>query len=272
MNRKVVAIAILAIAVVLGNLVLFQRVLADPPPSPLQQSSAQNTADIDVTVNDQGDVSVAGIYLSALGMQKLDPGTRALIQQLQNAHVNVANQEVNVDVQGTQLAKLLWNAANRANLAALLGRYGVALSADVMGRVEEWIGSSDIDVTASFSNQPSKPANLALTKLLLVDLGPEGQVSVEKAPLNATLDAQTLDTLKKAGNQMVLCWNKGTLHPTVDGGELPSLTVNPEGLQVINKSMNLGIGDYSQSLLGSRFGVDVALPGAQHSTTATCPE
>lgn len=272
MNRKVIAIALIAVVVALGNLVLSQRVLADPPPSPLQQAAPENTADIDVTVNDQGDISVAGIYLSSVGVQKLDPQLQTIIKQLQNAHVNVANQEVNVDVQGTQLAKLLWNATNRQNLAALLGRYGVQLTADVMGRVEEWISSSDIDVTASYSNQPSKPTNLALTKLLLVDLGPQGQVSVEKAPLNAAVDAQTLDMLKKAGNQMVICWNKGTIHPTIDGGDMPSLTINPEGLQVVNKAMNLGIGDYSQSLLGSRFGFDVAMPGAQHASGATCPE
>jgi hypothetical protein len=64
----------------------------------------------------------------------------------------------------------------------------------------------------------------------------------------------------------------------VGGTDLPTITFNPEGVQVVNQALqldrmlNVNVTEIKEPLLASRFGVDVALPGGSHNANAACTE
>lgn len=256
----VVAILVSLTAVYLSE---FNRVSAQQP--------APNTATIDVTINDQGQVSVGGINLAALGVQPLDAQTVALVSSFNGAHVVVQGQELAIDLQGTPVGKLIWNPTTRQNALNLANRLGVQLPANVQERIEEWISTTTIDLTARKTNEPSKPAVINLAKPVKVDIAQDGAVAVESIPVTV-IDAATLEMLRRFGSQALLCWDKGTLHPKIDGQDLPDIQLSPEGLQLISQALNLGITNMKEPLLASKFGFDVAFPGGTHPNGAGCTQ
>lgn len=233
------------------------------------QQPAPNTATIDVTINDQGQLSVGGVNLSALGVRPLDPQTLALVSNFNGAHVVVQGQDLAIDLQGTPVGKLIWNPTTRQNAFNLATRLGVQLPANVQERIEEWISTTTIDLTARKTNDPSKPAVINLAKPIKVDIAQDGGVAVESIPVTV-LDTATLEMIRRGGSQALLCWDKGTLHTKLDGQDLPDVVLSPEGLQVITQALNLGITDAKEPLLASKFGFDVALPGGAHPNGAGC--
>ncbi|MCC7164253.1 MAG: hypothetical protein IT331_17290 [Anaerolineae bacterium] len=272
MKRGLVIFAGIALIAVLINLAVSNTGYADPAAAPAQQSAPSNLATIEVTVNDRGGLSIGGVDLATLGVSPLDPTVMAYVQALKDAHLLVESQEVNVDVQNTPTVKMEWTPENRATAAALAVRYGVQLTDQIQQRLEKWIGSSKIDVTARFSNDASKPADIGLTTPVLVDIAQNGQLTVEHFPLAAAIDPSVVSTIGLGGNQAVLCWSKGRVNASVNGAALPTVTLNPEGVQVLNQALNLNITSIKEPLLAARFGVDLSLPGGSHEADAACVE
>jgi hypothetical protein len=273
MKRNLLLFAMFAITILSLSVQLWNTVSASPPLEPRTQA-ATNSATIDITVNDAGNLSVGGVNLSGLGVAALDTEMSNLAKSLGSVHVISQAQRATLDIQGTQVAKIDWSPASLKTALTLATRYGVPLQPAVQARIEEWLSTSTLDLTARFANEVSKPLMLSLSKVLLVDVQPSGQVLVETIPVGATLDATTLQTIQRAGNQATLCWNKGTLTAKVDGQDLPSLRLNPEGATLLTQAANLPVDSNATSaiLLGSRLGVDISLPGGTHATDAICSE
>lgn len=267
MKRKLLLVVALAIAVAWLSPALSKTGYAGAP-----AAAPANQATVDITINDAGGVSVGGIDLSSLGVMPLDAQVTAIAKRLDSAHLVVQDQAVMLDVQKTPTVKIDWSASSRQTVGNLAVRYGVQLSPDFLSRLEEWINSSNIDLTVRFANEASKPAQIALTKPVLVDIGANGQVTVEKLPLAAQVTQATVQLMMLGGKQATACWNKGKLTAAVDGAPLPTITLNPEGVQVLNQALNLNITNIKEPLLGSRFGADLSLPGGAHAADATCPE
>jgi len=271
MRKKMLALLLLA-SVALGiNLMLSGTALADPPPSPAKQNAAANKATVDITINDAGGMSVGGVNLQSLGVLPLDQQVVNVARNLRDAHLVVNNDQVTLDTQGTEVVKILWTPTSRQTVANLATAYGVALSPDLLNRIEGWISSSNIDVTARFANEASKPLDLDVSRLILVDISSNGQLAVETAPLAAGIDPTALQFIQRGGNQATACWNKGTLIAKVNGAELPTITLNPDGVNMVTKALNLPVDSGAETaVLNSRLGVDVSLPGGSHSANATC--
>lgn len=271
MKQKLLVVVAIVIAVAFVSLAFSPAAHASSPSDSPGQAAATNQATIDVTINDAGEVSAAGMNLRALGVAPIDGQTTTLAKNLNNVHLVVQGSEVTVDVQGTQVAKLLWTPDSRQAVANLALRYGVQLQPEFESRLEEWISTSNIDVTARFANETSKPASIALSKLLLVDVAANGQLAIERAPLAAAIDATTLATMQRAGSQATVCWNKGTVTSKLDGAAMPTLILNPDGVALVTKALNLSLDQgATNSVLGSKLGVDLSLPGGTHTPDATC--
>jgi hypothetical protein len=272
MKRGLVIIVSIALIAVLINLAVSTTGYAQPAAAPAQQTAPANVATVEVTINDAGGLSIGGVDLASLGVMPLDPQAMVVIQALKDAHLLVENQEVNVEVQDTPTVKMEWNPENRQAAAAMAVRYGVQLTDQIQARIEKWISSSKIDVTARYSNDASKPADIGLTTPVQIDVAQNGQLTVENFPLAAQLDPTAVNTLMLGGNQAVVCWSKGRVNASVNGAALPVITLNPEGVQVLNQALNLNITSIKEPLLASRFGVDLSLPGGAHQESATCVE
>jgi hypothetical protein len=262
MKRKL--LFVVAILVVMcASLVLSTTTYAQTPTA--------NTVTIEVTVSDTGDVTVGSMSLRGLGMGQLSQQVVQISKTLNSAHLVLQGEFVNVDVNGTPVLKIQWTKASRQLAADLAARYGYPVAPDVLARVEEWISSSTVDVTAKYSNANSKPLAINLTKSILVDVGPQGQVAIEKGPLAYGIDPSVLATINQGGaKNTTLCWNKGTLSAKVDGKDLPSITVDPNGLKFLSKALNLNIENSVDPFFTSMLGVDVSLAGGQHQTVGAC--
>lgn len=241
-------------------------VFADTP-SP---AAATNNAVVDVTLTDAGYMTVGGVDLKALGVAPLDAQVMQIVKTLDTARVVVAAETVTVDVHGNPAVKMQWNPASRAVLVDLAGKYGVVISPAVMNRVEEWITSSNVDVTARFTNQPSKAASISLTKPVWIDIASNGAVAVENGPLAYGIEQSVLAQIRQSGVQNALvCWNKGTLKLTADGKALPSITLDPKGAAFLAKAFNLMVSDVTP-FFDATLGADVSMGGAKHTAGANC--
>jgi hypothetical protein len=265
MNRKLKIIV--AIVVTCAALALSTTMYADSP----APANAQNQITVDITLNAAGEMTVGGISLKGLGLAPLDSQVTQVAKSLDSAHVVVQGEMVTVDVHGTPALKLQWTPASRQVVAALAARYGYAIMPDVMTRIEEWVSSSNLDVTARYTSDVSKPLTISLAKPIWVDLGPDGQVAIEKGPLAYGIDKSVMPTIQQSGaGNAILCWNKGTLSTKVDGKDLPSITLYPQGVQVLNQAFGLGIQNGVDPVFASLLGVDISLPGGTHQAGASC--
>jgi hypothetical protein len=278
MKRELLLGAALVVVIAVASLAFFNTGYADPAAAPAAQTAPINEATVDVTINDQGALSVGGVNLAPFGVQPLDPTVLSYIKALKDAHLLVEDAAINVDVQNTPTVLVEWDPATRKASASLAARYGVQLTDQIQSRLEQWINTSRIDVTARNANETSKPADIALTTPLLVDIGANGQLTIENFPLAAAIDQTTLNTILLGGNQATLCWNKGKVTANVAGSELPTITLNPEGVQVVNQALNLdqmlavNVTELKEPILNARLGVDLALPGGAHDAAASCTE
>lgn len=274
MKRNLILVAVVAAAIAATALspLLLKMVYAKQPESTAAQASTANKATVDITINDRGGLSVGGVDLNSLGVSALDQQVVTTVKSLQSVHVTVQDKQVNVAVQNTPLMQMDWNQSSRQASANLAVRYGVQLTPQFQSRLEEWISSSDIDVTARYANELSKVADIALTKPVQVDLAQNGQLTVETLPLAAQIDPSVVQSLMMGGSQATACWSKGKLTAAVDGAQLPTITLNPEGVEVLNQALNLNITNIKAPLLAARFGVDLSLPGGAHVATAACNE
>ncbi|MCL5951550.1 MAG: hypothetical protein M1132_07500 [Chloroflexi bacterium] len=264
MQRKVFFIvAVLVAFTVLG---FVHTVYADSP----TPAAAQNQVVVDITVNSAGEMTVGGVSLKALNVAPLNSTTTEMIKNLDNGHLVVQGDVVTLDLHGTPIMKMQWDASSRQAVVGLAAKYGYTVGPDVLSRIEEWITSSSLDVTARYTNEPSKPLVIKLTKPVLVDIGPQGQVAVEKGPLAYGLDQSVMQPITQSGaKDALICWNKGTLTAKVDGKALPSITLDPKGAQYLVKALNLQITNIDP-FFNAQLGVDIALPGGAHLTGATC--
>jgi len=268
MKRRTLLVAALAVAFVGLVTVLPSLVYADSP-SP---AAATNSVSVDVTVSSTGNLTIGGIDLKALGVAPLDSASLEMIKNLDNAHVVVQGDAVTIDLHGTPAFKIQWNQASRQAVVDLAAKYGYAVTPQVMSRIEEWISTSSVDVTARYTNDPSKPLALKMSKMLWVDLGPNGEVAVEKGPLAFGIDPSIMPSIKQAGvGNATACWSKGSLLIKADGKNLPMITVDPKGAAYLTKALNLAV-DNLDPFFAAQLGVDVSLPGGAHQATATCGE
>lgn len=206
-----------------------------------------------------------------MGLAPLDSQTVQLAKKLGSTHVVVQGQIITAEVNGIPLFMIQWDPASRQVVADLAAKYGYAVSPDVLARIEEWISSSNVDITARYGNDVSKPLMVNLTKPVLVDVGSAGQVTVEKIPLAMMIDAGAVQIIKQGQiRNAVLCWNQGTLTAQVDGQSLPQVTLDPKGVQLMNDRLGLHLDKYLDSLFAGLLGADISFPGGAHNVRATC--
>lgn len=216
-------------------------------------------------------MSIGGLSAPQLGLAPLDSQVVQTAKSLGSAHVQIQGQLIAADVQGTPLLKIQWDPASRQLISDLASRYGYAVSPDVMARIEQWIASSNVDLTARYDNGLSKPLMVNLSKPVLVDVGSGGQITVEKIPLAMVIDPSAVQTIQQGQiRNAILCWKQGTLTATVDGKVLPQVTLDQNGIRLINQIFGLNLGDQLVPLFADQFGIDVSMPGGAHSATATC--
>jgi hypothetical protein len=270
MKRKMYVIA--AVVLTIAALVLSQTAYADSP-----NPAVTNQVVLDITINDAGEMTAGGVSLKALNVAPIDRNSTAWVKELKSTHLVIQAEQVTLDVNGMPVLKMQWTPASRQSVLDLAARYGYAISPDVLGRIEEWISTTNLDVTARYANEASKPLTLALTKPIMVDVGAQGQVAVERGPLAYGIDRSVLTSITQSGAKNALvCWNKGTLVTKVDGKALPSLTLEPKGVSFLLQTLGPSLGINPTQLgniepaLGSQFGFDVSLPGGSHPQGAAC--
>jgi hypothetical protein len=241
---------IVAVGMACVILALSRTAYADSP----NPAAAQNTAVVEVTINAAGEVTVGGLSLKSMGAGSIDSTTVQMAKSLDSAHLVLQGDVVTLDVHGTPVVKMQWTPASRQAVTDLAAKYGYAVSPDVLARVEEWISSSNLDITARYTNDVSKPMTLNLPKPILVDVGYQS----------------VLQTIQRSGIQnTLLCWDKGTLTAKADGKDLPSLTFDPKGVQFLTQALGLDLGNVEPAF-SSKLGLDVSMPGGAHKTGATC--
>jgi len=263
---KRTAYLLAALLVTLAALGVVQNAYADgPAPAP-----AANQVVVDVTVNSAGEMTVGGVSLKSLNVAPLDSSTLQMIKNLDNGHLVIQGDVVSLDLHGTPIMKMQWDASSRQALVDLAAKYGYAVSPDVLARVQDWIATSNIDVTARFTDQVSKPLTIKLTKSVLVDIGSQGQVSIEKGQLAYGIDQSVLQPIMQSGaKSAIVCWNQGTLTEKVDGKALPTFTFDPKGAQYLIQALQLQVSNLDP-FFGAQLGFDVALPGGAHATGSAC--
>jgi len=227
----------------------------------------------DVTVNASGQLSIAGIDNKVIPLGQIDSQAVAIAKNLDNVHLVLQGDVVTVDVHGIPLAKMQSTQASRQVVENLAVRYGVQLSPEVQARLEQWLSSSNLDITVRYANEPSKPLKVNVAQPVLVDVGSDGRVTVENIPLDPSavrLDPLTVQTLGQGIQNAVICWKKGTLNAKVDGKSLPPITVDPNGARVLSQVFGLGIENDIGPIFDSLIGLDVDLPGGKHQAGSVC--
>ncbi len=230
-----------------------------------------NRVAVDITINDRGELSIGGLSAQQLGLAPLDSQVVQTAKSLGSAQVQIQGQIITADVNGNPLIKIQWDPASRQLITDLAARYGYAISPQVLTRIEQWLASSNADITARYANGLSKPLMVNLSKPVLVDLGPQGQVTVEQVPLAMVIDPNAVQTIQQGQiRNAVLCWKQGTLTAQVDGKALPQVTLDQNGAKLLSQIFGLNLGDQLPGLFADQFGIDVSVPGGAHSTGATC--
>jgi len=216
-------------------------------------------------------MTVGGVNLKALGVQPLDSQSLRIVKNVDNAHLVLQGNLVTLEVQGEPALKLDWNAASRKIVTDLAAKYGYAATPEVMARAEEWISSLTIDATARYTSEMSKPLVIRLSKAIWVELGADGQVTVEKAPVPFKLEPSVMQVLKQGGAQnATLCWNNGALEAQVDGKPLPSVILDPKAAPLFSKIVGSDLQKSLDMLYNSLIGADITLPGGSHQANFTC--
>lgn len=260
---------IVAIALVCAGVALPNLALADAP-------APANQVTLEITVGDNGNLSIGGLNSAALGIGRIDwrqlqSQVKTSAQELKNVHLVLQGELVSIDVQGQPVMKMQWNPATRKLMTGLAQKYGVQITADMQTRLEEWISSTSLDVTARFANEASKPMAITLAKPIMVDLADNGQLTVEKMPLAIAIDRAVIQQIKMGGIQNgTLCWNKGTIQTKVDGNDLPAITLDPKGVQMVMKALNLVDLGNIQPFFTTLMGVDISVGGGAHKAGAIC--
>lgn len=271
MNRKVQIV--LAIVIAVAGLAFAQVAFAQGP-------APSNQVAVDITLSDNGQLTIGGIDLGKLGIAPLAKPVTDVAKNVNSVHLVLRGELVQVDVGGTPLMKMQWAQSSREALTNLAASYGYAISPAVMSRIEEWVASSNLDLMARFTNQPSKPLVLNIAKPVIVDLGSNGSVAIEKGPLAYGIQQDVMNAIQRGGiKNAVVCWNKGTLALQVDNKALPSITLDPAGVRLVTKILNqpelglnlqsLGIDNGVDPVFSSNLGVDVSVAGGAHSSV-TC--
>jgi hypothetical protein len=270
--KKLLIAAVIAFVVVSLHVTMFKQAgAAGPPEGRNRQDPSENTATIDIAVNDAGNVSVGGVALSSLGVGPLDPQVINTLRTLGDLNLQAENEQVTINVDNGELGRIVWDAQNRQAAAALAARYGVMLAPAAQDRIENWISSSNIDLTARFSNEASHAADIQLATPIQLEVAPNGQLTVEGGPLATGIDMNVLRQIQMGGNQAVACWNQGTLTAMVDGVELPTVILNPSGVEKVARALNLPINEVGlNAILDARVGVDLSLPGGAHASDVSC--
>jgi hypothetical protein len=272
MKQKFFLFAVIAFVAIALNVTLFQAAgAAAPPEEKSRQAAPENSARVDIAINDRGDVSVGGVALSALGLQPVDAQLVNAIKTLGDVELTAQNEMITVTVPQGELGRVLWSPASRQVAANLAADYGIVLAPATYERIEDWISTTNIDLTARHSNEASHPAEVMLSTPIQVQVAPNGQLTVEGGPLATGIDPMVLQTMQMGGNSAVACWNQGTLTAMVDGEELPSIVLNPEGAAMLAKALNLPINDVGlNAILNSRLGIDLSLPGGSPMNGISC--
>jgi hypothetical protein len=264
MKRKVLLVLATILVLVVGGLAWSQAAKADSP-------TPANQLIVKIKISDTGNVFVGGLDLGKLGVQPVNPQGLQVVKNLENAHLVLSGEAVTADVQGTPVVSVQWNAASRKTLESLAKDYGVQVTDAVQVRVEQWVASSKIDVTAQYSNEPGEMAKIDLSTPIQIDIDPNGAVAIEGIPINVNIQSGVMQTIMVAGRQATICWKQTSLTTAVDGQDLPTITVNPAGVAILDKALGLNLDQgVRDQIFNSRVGVDVAVPGGTHRADITC--
>jgi hypothetical protein len=272
MMKKIVRWIITVIAIVA---IALPTLAAAMPPA--QLVPPKNVVEIDFSLDpDTGEFSVIGLgpdQLRALGIMPFDPRYVPVPPELKSAELSVDGQYINSFINNQPLLTVDWDNLNRRTamsmLLALSSSYGESVNIDFnddqAARIEQWISNSKFTVTGRVNKSgKSYPLVLKVTDPIKVDLTSGGDILVEEFPIPGEVPPQLVELLELlAKEENLVCYKEGTLEVQVDGNELPSITLHPEGLDLIKEFSVLNMeGSDLDPLFDATLGVDFALDGS----------
>ena len=171
------------------------------------------------------------------------------------------NTEICLNVESTKAICLPWDQTTRQNLFSTLDP-----NLDTI-RIEEWLSIVNVSLIVNNSPRVSQSLVLRLSTLLKVDVSKEGAVSVEG--FNTGVVQPSIYDASQAGgiDNTTVCWSQGNIFTTVNGKDLPQITVYQDGIEVIDKALNLQMGDLDP-FFKSELGASVSFGGADHKFTS----
>ncbi|OGG04807.1 hypothetical protein A2Z33_05860 [Candidatus Gottesmanbacteria bacterium RBG_16_52_11] len=246
------------------------------PAKPVSAGGVTDYILIDATINPvSGAISVGGFSaaeLAAFGIQPIHQDVVSVLRQLNQVHAFLNGTEITVDVDGQKLAAIQWNKESRSALFVLAESYGISLPGATTERVSGLLDEVQVEITTRMTAETSKPFAIQLSRPLQADVGTNGQVTLEGLPTGISLAPEVVN-LAASGRvkNLVVCWNQGQVEATVNGQQLPSVTLYRAGVDVLNKVL---LGNQAVQNLDPAFttkvGIDASLSGAPHQTDARC--
>jgi len=231
------------------------------------QETPGNTLHIDATFNpDTKAYSLGGFsqaQLAQMGLGELPPEVWGLLGSFQQLSLKISGETVELFADDAKLASVNWDKDSRKWLYSLIDGVSQAAPLDQQ-RAELWLEKADIQVTFRKSAEISQPLVLDFATLVNVDIDKAGVVSVEGFPTGQALPAEAAQLFESANiDNVTVCWSKGELNNTVNGAEIPKITLFEEGLSVVDKAFGLNLGDLGQ-LFQSQLGANIAYGGSMH--------
>jgi hypothetical protein len=191
------------------------------------------------------------------GLEKLSWG---FLDAFDTFSFTMNNAEICLNVEGIKAICIPWNQVDRANLFSAINS-----NFDTQ-RIEDWLSIVNIAIVVDNTARVSNPLVVNLATLLKVDVSKEGGVSVE-GYYTGIVQPQIYDASQQVGiNTATICWSKGNIYTTVNGKSLPQIVIYQPGVDVIDKALNLQIGN-TDPFFASQLGASVSFNGVVHEIT-----
>lgn len=193
--------------------------------------------------------------------QGLEKMTWGFLDAFDTFSITLNNAEICLNVESVKAICLPWNQDTRQNL------FGTINDNLNTARIEEWLGVTNVVLNINNSSRVSQSLVINLATLLQVDVSQEGTVSVEG--YNTGIAQPEISNLAQTGgiDNATICWSKGNIYTTVNGNSLPQITVYQAGIELVDKALNLGLGN-TDPFFASQVGTSISFAGAEHETTS----
>jgi hypothetical protein len=197
-------------------------------------------------------------YLKNSGAPDLPDQAWALLGLFDELDLKIIGNEIQIYTNESKLFSMAFDESARSFIYDIVNVMVEGFRVD-RSRAEKWLEKADFDITLRQTKELSKPLEIKLVTLLQVNLAESGEIKVEGLPTGMGLTPQVAEMLKTANIENAkICWNKGVVNGEVNGNAIPQLTLYEDGYMVVDKALNLNLGDLS-SIFDSAFGLGLVL-------------